>query len=114
MSQWKFVDEAENANADVIGISALLSSTQPLGKKVLEDLEARGLRSKYKVILGGTGVDKSAVEKLGADAAVIDASDGVTIIKSWMEKKRGSIDNQGGEPVAQVGDVGGRPRPPHI
>ena len=85
----RFVDEAEKVNADVIGISALLSATQPMSKKVVDGLKARGLRGKYKVILGGTGVEpKMAVEKFGVDAAVNDGYEGVKIIRSWIEAKR--------------------------
>ena len=88
----KFVDEAERVKADVIGVSALLSSTQPASKEVIEELKARGLRSKYKVILGGTGVDpKMAIKEFGVDAAVFDGSEGVRIIKSWMEEKGTSV-----------------------
>jgi len=88
----KFVDEAERVKADVIGVSALLSSTQPASKKVIEELKARGLRSKYKVILGGTGVDpEMAIKEFGVDAAVFDGSEGVRIIKSWMDEKGTSV-----------------------
>lgn len=88
----KFVDEAERVKADVIGVSALLSSTQPASKEVIEELKARGLRSKYKVILGGTGVDpEMAIKEFGVDAAVFDGSEGVRIIKSWMEEKGTSV-----------------------
>lgn len=88
----KFVDEAERVKADVIGVSALLSSTQPASKEVIEELKARGLRSKYKVILGGTGVDpEMAIKEFGVDAAVFDGSEGVRIIKSWMDEKGTSV-----------------------
>ncbi|MFB0505043.1 MAG: B12-binding domain-containing protein [Candidatus Bathyarchaeia archaeon] len=85
----RFVEEAERVKADIIGISALLSTTQPSSRKVIEELESRGLRRKYKVILGGTGVDaEMAVQRFGVDAAVFDGSEGVRIIKSWMEEKK--------------------------
>lgn len=85
----KFVDEAEKAGADIIGISALLSTTQPMSKKVIEELEVRKIRRKYKVILGGTGViPEIAIEKFGVDAAVNDGAKGLEIIKSWMEESR--------------------------
>lgn len=85
----KFVDEAEKAGADVIGISALLSTTKPMSKKVVEELESRGLRSKYKVILGGTGVvPELAIEEFGVDAAVNDGVEGVKTITNWMDQKR--------------------------
>ena len=80
----RFVDEAERAGADVIGISALLSTTQPMSRRVVEHLEARRLRGRYKVILGGTGVvPDMAVRDFGVDAAVNDGVEGVKIITSW-------------------------------
>jgi methanogenic corrinoid protein MtbC1 len=73
-------------NADIIGISALLSATQPMCKKVIEILKNRGLRNKYKVILGGTGVvSEVATKKYGVDAAVSDGVQGVKIINHWLE-----------------------------
>lgn len=85
----KFVDEAEKAGADIIGISALLSTTQLMSKKVIDELEVRKIRRKYKVILGGTGViPEIAIEKFGVDAAVNDGAKGLDIIKSWMAESR--------------------------
>ena len=84
----KFVDEALASRADVIGVSALLSTTQPSCKKVIEELERRGLREKFKVILGGTGViSEIALNDYRADAAVNDGVEGVKIISKWIEEK---------------------------
>jgi 5-methyltetrahydrofolate--homocysteine methyltransferase len=85
----KFVDEAQRLNADIIGISALLSSTQPRCREVVDLLNKRGLRERFKVIIGGTGVTHRAVEAYGVDAAVNDASEGLKIIKTWVEAKKG-------------------------
>jgi 5-methyltetrahydrofolate--homocysteine methyltransferase len=83
-----FVAEAEKVGADVIGVSALLSTTQPTVKKIVEKLGERGLRGKYKVILGGSGVDtEKAMEEYGVDAAVNDGARGVDVIISWMEER---------------------------
>lgn len=83
-----FVAEAEKVGADVIGVSALLSTTQPAVKKIVEKLGERGLRGKYKVILGGSGVDtEKAIEEFGVDAAVNDGARGVDVIISWMEER---------------------------
>jgi methylmalonyl-CoA mutase cobalamin-binding domain/chain len=80
----KFVDEAVRVDADVIGISAILSSTQPTSAEVVAELKARGLRDKIRVILGGTGVEKRAINEYGVDAAVNDATEGVSTIKGWL------------------------------
>jgi methanogenic corrinoid protein MtbC1 len=83
-----FVYEAQKVNADVIGVSTLLSSTQPTVRKVIEVLEKRNMRKRFKVILGGTGVTKQAEDMFRVDAAVNDASEGLKIIKSWIVQKR--------------------------
>lgn len=83
----KFVDEAVRVDADVIGISAILSSTQPTSAEVVAELKARGLRDKIRVILGGTGVAKRAIKEYGVDAAVNDATEGVNIIRGWLMRE---------------------------
>ena len=85
----KFIEEASRVEADVIGISAILSATQPLSRDVVSGLEARGVRGRFKVILGGTGVTDRAVREYGVDAAVNDATEGVKIMKHWIEEKGG-------------------------
>jgi len=87
VSPVRFVDEAQRVKADVIGVSALLSSTQPTVGEVVKELKARGLRERFKVILGGTGVTNRAEEMYGVDAGVNDASEGVKIVKSWLARK---------------------------
>jgi methylmalonyl-CoA mutase cobalamin-binding domain/chain len=82
-----FVDVAIDMNADVIGISAILSATQPVSQEVVNELQRRGLREQFKVILGGTGVTKRAIQEYGVDEAVNDATDGVNIIKKWLGGK---------------------------
>ncbi len=82
----RFAEEAEKADADVIGISALLSTTQPQSRDVVQSLEERGIRDRFRVILGGTGVDPEyALEHYGVDAAVNDGVEAVKIITGWLE-----------------------------
>jgi methylmalonyl-CoA mutase cobalamin-binding domain/chain len=86
----RFAEEAEKANADIIGISALLSTTQPQSREVVKTLEEKGTRDRFRIILGGTGVDSEyATEHYGVDAAVNDGVEGVKIITSWLEDKSG-------------------------
>jgi 5-methyltetrahydrofolate--homocysteine methyltransferase len=88
----KFISEALKVDANIIGISALLSSTQPLSKEVVEILKEKGQRDKFKVILGGSGVDqKTAIKRFGVDAAVNDGAEGVDIILSWLGKRSESL-----------------------
>jgi 5-methyltetrahydrofolate--homocysteine methyltransferase len=89
ISASRFVEEAVKLDANVIGISALLSSTISSSGDVVKELEDRGIRNKFKVILGGTGVPSDeAICMFGVDAAVNDGAEGVKIIKSWMEEAR--------------------------
>lgn len=82
----RFAEEAEKADADVIGISALLSTTQPQSRDVVQILEKRGIRDRFHVILGGTGVvPEYALEHYGVDAAVNDGVEAVKIITEWLE-----------------------------
>jgi 5-methyltetrahydrofolate--homocysteine methyltransferase len=82
----RFAEEAVNANADIIGISALLSTTQPQSRDVVQSLEERGIRDRFRVILGGTGVDPEyALRQYGVDAAVNDGVEAVKIITGWLE-----------------------------
>jgi methylmalonyl-CoA mutase cobalamin-binding domain/chain len=85
----RFVDEAVKADADIIGVSALLSATQPSTGEVVRILRERGLRDRFKIMLGGTAVTEWAVKQYGVDAAVNDATEGVRVMKRWMEEKRG-------------------------
>ncbi|MEM3407871.1 MAG: cobalamin-dependent protein [Candidatus Aenigmatarchaeota archaeon] len=80
----QFVKKAEEVHADIIGISALLSTTVPITAEVVKYLEEANLRKKVKVIIGGAAVRKEHIKKYGVDAAVNDAIEGLNIIKTWM------------------------------
>jgi len=82
----RFVEKAMEVNADVIGISALLSVTVPTTAKVVEELRKEGIREKVKVIIGGAACRPYHVEKYGVDAAVNDAIEGIRIIQKWCSK----------------------------
>jgi trimethylamine corrinoid protein len=73
----KIIEEAEAYGADIIGTSALLTTTMPQQKKLEEKLQEKGLREKYKTMVGGAPVTKKWADSIGADAYAEDASDGV-------------------------------------
>jgi len=73
----KFIAAAEEFNADVIGMSALLTTTMREQTRVIEALKAGGVRDKYKVIVGGGACTEQWAGKIGADAYAEDANDGV-------------------------------------
>jgi len=83
----KFAEKAKETDANIVGVSALLSVTVPTVSEVAEALSQKGLRSKVKIIAGGAAMRPEYATKLGIDAAVNDAVEGVKIIKDWMEAR---------------------------
>ncbi|UCG02877.1 MAG: corrinoid protein [Candidatus Heimdallarchaeota archaeon] len=73
------VAEAEKHQADLIGVSALLTTTMMGQKKVIEILEQQGIRENFKVMLGGAPVTSKWVEECKADGYAENAVSAVTI-----------------------------------
>ena len=80
----KFIEEAETFGADIIGTSALLTTTMSVQKELEEQLKAKGLKGKMKTIVGGAPVTERWAKRIGADAYAADATDGVRKIKELM------------------------------
>lgn len=80
----EFVKKAKEVGADIIGVSALLSTSAPRTAKVVEELKKVGLRERFKVIIGGAAVRPWMIEKYEVDSAVCDAIEGLNMIKSWV------------------------------
>jgi len=70
--------------ADVIGLSALLTTTMPSMEGTIKAIEAEGLRDMVKVIIGGAPVTSAYSEKIGADGYAPDASQAVSLTKSLI------------------------------
>lgn len=83
----KFAEKVKETDANIAGISALLSVTVPTVSKVAEAMKLEGLRNRVKIIAGGAAMRRDYAEKLGIDAAVNDAIEGVNIIKDWAEAR---------------------------
>jgi len=82
----RFIEEAEAFEADVIGTSSLLTTTMEIQKKLEEKLKEKGLKGKYKTVIGGAPVTQRWADRIGADAYAADASDGVRKIKALLGK----------------------------
>ncbi len=80
-----FVDKAEEKGADIIALSALLSTTIPYMKDVIAELNRRGLRSKYLVIVGGGIITQEFADEIGADGYGKDFTAAVQISKELVE-----------------------------
>ena len=80
----KFVAAAQRENAQVIGMSALLTTTMPGMKKVVDLLKSKGLAGRVKVIVGGAPVTDEFRQEIGADAYGYDAANAVDKVKQLV------------------------------
>jgi corrinoid protein of di/trimethylamine methyltransferase len=80
----KLIDAAKEFDADIIGASALLTTTMPYQKALIEHLEARNLRDKFKVIVGGGPVNQEWAGEIGADGYANDAAEAAKLCVSMM------------------------------
>lgn len=83
----KFVEMVRESKTKVLGLSALLNSTYPEMKNVIDALKEAGLRDKVKVIIGGTITSETVRDFTGADAYATDALTGVKFTQSVYDKK---------------------------
>ncbi len=84
----KFIEAAKKENASVIGLSALLTTTMPVMRRVIELLKEEGLSDKIKIIIGGAPVSEEFAQEIGADAYSYDSSNAVERVKELMVKDR--------------------------
>ncbi|NLV73810.1 MAG: cobalamin-binding protein [Chloroflexi bacterium] len=84
VSPEKFVDSVKNQGAQVIGLSALLTTTMPSMKATIDALKEAGLRDKVKVIIGGAPVTQKYADEIGADGYSRDAAGAATLVKKLM------------------------------
>jgi 5-methyltetrahydrofolate--homocysteine methyltransferase len=80
----KFLDTAKEAGADVIGMSALLTTTMPVMKKVVELAKEKGIRREFKIIIGGAPLSEDYVNEIGADAYCYDGINAVDCVKRLL------------------------------
>jgi len=80
-----FIAAIKDVNADIVGASALLTTTMLQQKKLVEALETAGLRDKVKVLVGGAPVTESFAKEIGADGYAEDAISAVDIAYRLMD-----------------------------
>jgi len=81
-----FVEELKKTQTEILGLSALLTTALAEMKNTMDTLRASGVRSGLRVLLGGNAVGKAFGSEIGADAAALDAVEGVEICKMWTQK----------------------------
>ena len=87
----KYIDTAEAEGADIIGMSALLTTTMPYMKVVIDTLKEKGLRDKYMILVGGAPLNEEFGRAIGADAYCRDAAVAVETAKGMIARKHNQM-----------------------
>ncbi len=80
----KFVETAREKKANIIGLSALLTTTMPGMKAVIDALQEAGVRDEIKVMIGGAPITQDFADEIGADGFAPDASSAVRKAKQLV------------------------------
>ena len=83
-----YLDALEEHKPDILGMSALLTTTMPYMKTVIEAMKEKGIRDEYIVLVGGAPLNEEFAKSVGADAYCRDAAVAVEIAKSLIEERR--------------------------
>ena len=86
VSPERFIEAAKSNNAQIIAMSALLTTTMPNMKNTIEALKEVGMRDKVKVLIGGAPITQSYADQIGADGFAEDASRAVAKAKILLGK----------------------------
>lgn len=86
VSTEKFIEAVKNEAPEILGLSALLTSTMNEVTPIIEALQERGLRDKVKVVVGGRPITQEFVEKVGADGFAKDSIKAIQLIRNLLEK----------------------------
>ncbi len=80
----QFMEVVEKEGVDIIGMSALLTTTMTYMKEVIQSVEDANLKGKVKVIIGGAPITQSYAEEIKADGYAPDAASAVDLVKSLL------------------------------
>jgi 5-methyltetrahydrofolate--homocysteine methyltransferase len=80
----QFVTATAESKADIVAISALLTTTIPTMGAVIEALQEAGIRDRVKVLVGGAPVTQDYADRIGADGYGSSAGAGARLAKSWV------------------------------
>ncbi len=81
----QFIEKAIEVDANIIALSTLMTTTMEGMEKLIKILNDRGLRDKFKVLIGGGPVSQAFANKIGADGYSTNATSAVCIAKSLLE-----------------------------
>jgi 5-methyltetrahydrofolate--homocysteine methyltransferase len=86
-----YIEALEEFDADILGMSALLTTTMPYMKIVIDTLIEEGKRDKYIVLVGGAPLNEEFGKAIGADAYCRDAAVAVETAKEFMARKHNQM-----------------------
>ena len=86
-----YLKAIEEHNPDILGMSALLTTTMPYMKVVIDAMIEKGIRNDHIVLVGGAPLNEAFANSVGADAYCRDAAVAVETAKSYMAKRQGSV-----------------------
>ncbi len=87
----KYLEALEREEADILGMSALLTTTMPYMKVVIDTLKEKGLRDQYIVMVGGAPLNEEFSKAIGADAYCRDAAVAVETAKDFIARKHNQM-----------------------
>ncbi len=82
-----FIEAIQKHHPDVLGMSALLTTTMPHMGEVITTLKEKKMRDKVKVVVGGASVNDAFAKSIGADGYAVEASSGVELVKKLLAGK---------------------------
>ena len=86
-----YIEALENEEFDILGMSALLTTTMPYMKVVIDTMIEKGMRDDYTVLVGGAPLNEEFSKAIGADAYCRDAAVAVETAKEFMAKKHNQL-----------------------
>ena len=87
----KYLAATEEEQPDILGMSALLTTTMPYMKVVIDTLKEKGMRDDYIVMVGGAPLNEEFSKAIGADAYCRDAAVAVETAKAFMARKHNAL-----------------------
>jgi 5-methyltetrahydrofolate--homocysteine methyltransferase len=82
-----YLEAIDKHTPDILGMSALLTTTMPYMKVVIDTMKEKGIRDDYVVLVGGAPLNEAFAEAIGADAYCRDAAVAVETAKDYMQRK---------------------------
>jgi corrinoid protein of di/trimethylamine methyltransferase len=80
-----FITKVKETGADILGLSALLTTTMTVQRQIIRELEEAGIRDQVKVMIGGAPISQNWADTIGADGYAEDAVGAVELARQFME-----------------------------